>query len=54
MTGSIDDGLIDFGNGQPSLSLLPVEMLRTATEHFLRAGDATLLQYGADAERCAR
>ncbi|MBP6772501.1 MAG: PLP-dependent aminotransferase family protein [Gemmatimonadaceae bacterium] len=48
MTGSIDDGLIDFGNGQPSLSLLPVEMLRTATEHFLRAGDATLLQYGAD------
>ena len=40
--------LIDFGNGQPSLSLLPVAALRTAAEHCLSRGDATLLQYGTD------
>ncbi len=40
--------LVDFGNGQPSLSLLPLNALRTATEHCLSRGDATLLQYGAD------
>ena len=39
---------IDFGNGQPSLSLLPVDALRTAAAHCLARGDATLLQYGAD------
>ena len=40
--------MIDFGNGQPSLSLLPVQALRTAADHFLAQGNATLLQYGAD------
>ncbi len=40
--------MIDFGNGQPSLSLLPVDALRTAADHCLTRGDATLLQYGDD------
>lgn len=40
--------MIDFGNGQPSLSLLPVHALRAAADHFLAQGNATLLQYGAD------
>ena len=38
--------MIDFGNGQPSLSLLPMAALRIATEDFLARGDASLLQYG--------
>jgi DNA-binding transcriptional MocR family regulator len=37
---------IDFGNGQPSLSLLPTAAVRTATEDCLARGDASLLQYG--------
>ena len=41
-------GNIDFGNGQPSLSLLPQSAMRTAAEHCLTRGDAALLQYGAD------
>jgi DNA-binding transcriptional MocR family regulator len=40
--------VIDFGNGQPSLSLLPVDALRTAADHFLARRDASWLQYGAD------
>ncbi|WP_411281182.1 PLP-dependent aminotransferase family protein [Gemmatimonas sp.] len=40
--------VIDFGDGQPSLSLLPVDALRTAADHCLTRGDAALLQYGAD------
>lgn len=40
--------IIDFGNGQPSLSLLPVAALRTAADDFLARGDAAWLQYGAD------
>ena len=40
--------IIDFGNGQPSLPLLPLNALRTAADHCLARGDATLLQYGAD------
>jgi DNA-binding transcriptional MocR family regulator len=40
--------IIDFGNGQPSLSLLPVDALRTAADHFLAQRDAAWLQYGAD------
>ena len=39
---------IDFGNGQPSLSLLPLDALRIASDHCLSRGDAALLQYGAD------
>jgi len=47
MTSTHDD-LIDFGNGQPSLSLLPVDALRTAADDRLARRDATLLQYGSD------
>jgi DNA-binding transcriptional MocR family regulator len=39
---------IDFGKGQPSLSLLPTAALRTAADHFLAQQDAAWLQYGAD------
>lgn len=42
------EGVIDFGIGQPSLSLLPVNELRTAADHFLAQGNPLLLQYGAD------
>lgn len=42
------EGTIDFGIGQPSLSLLPVHELRTAADHFLAQGNPLLLQYGAD------
>ncbi len=45
---SHDVAPIDFGNGQPSLSLLPMEALRTAANDCLARGDATVLQYGAD------
>lgn len=41
-------GVIDFGIGQPSLSLLPVDELRTASDHFLSQGNPVPLQYGAD------
>ena len=40
--------VIDFGNGQPSLSLLPMDALRTAADHCLSRGDAKWLQYGED------
>lgn len=42
--------IIDFGNGQPSLSLLPLNELRMAADHCLSRGAPTLaqLQYGAD------
>jgi 2-aminoadipate transaminase len=40
--------IIDFGNGQPSLSLLPMAALRTAADHFLAPQDAAWLQYGED------
>ncbi len=48
MTNHID--IIDFGNGQPSLSLLPLKALRSAADHCFARGDATLLQYGTDRE----
>lgn len=49
MTAAISStDIIDFGNGQPALSLLPVRELRTAADHALAQGDATLLQYGID------
>lgn len=40
--------VIDFGIGQPSLSLLPVAALRTAADDFLVANEPSWLQYGAD------
>lgn len=42
------NGVIDFGIGQPSLALLPVDELRTAADHFLSQGNPVPLQYGAD------
>lgn len=42
------EGVIDFGIGQPSLSLLPVDDLRVASDHFLAQGNPVPLQYGAD------
>ncbi len=46
--GLADDTIIDFGNGQPSLSLLPLDALRIAADHCMSRGDTALLQYGAD------
>lgn len=40
--------LIDFGKGQPSLSLLPTEALRTAGSHFLAQQNPRWLRYGDD------
>jgi 2-aminoadipate transaminase len=49
MTDALPPGdMIDFGNGQPALPLLPLRALRTAAEHAFAQGDATLLQYGVD------
>lgn len=48
MSAIVSTDLIDFGNGQPALPLLPVRELRTAADHAMARGDATLLQYGAD------
>ena len=45
---NIPEGMIDFGVGQPSLSLLPLAALRQAAEHRLSQGDSSLLQYGAE------
>ena len=44
----IPEGLIDFGIGQPALSLLPVKILRQAAEHRLKQGDPSILQYGTE------
>jgi DNA-binding transcriptional MocR family regulator len=40
-------GMIDFSVGQPSPSLLPLEVMREAAAHRLR-DDASLLAYGAE------
>lgn len=45
---NIPAGMIDFGVGQPSLSLLPQAALKEAAEHRLSQGDASFLQYGAE------
>ncbi|MBI1881966.1 MAG: PLP-dependent aminotransferase family protein [Chloroflexi bacterium] len=44
----IPESMIDFGVGQPSLSLLPVATLKEAAAHRLGQGDASILQYGAE------
>ena len=41
-------GVIDLAIGQPSLSLLPTDALRTAADHCLSRRNPDLLQYGAD------
>ena len=48
MTTSGNTDVIDFGNGQPSLSLLPLDALRTAADHCLAESNRAMLQYGAD------
>jgi DNA-binding transcriptional MocR family regulator len=41
-------GVINFGLGQPSKSLLPLELFQQAAAHrFQPSQDAALLQYGA-------
>jgi len=45
---NIPEGMIDFGVGQPSFSLLPLAALRQAADHRLSQGDPSLLQYGAE------
>ena len=44
----VPEGLIDFGIGQPAVSLLPIEKLRQAAEHCLKKGDPSILQYGTE------
>ncbi len=45
---NVPEGMIDFGIGQPALSLLPVEILRQAAEHRLKQADPSILQYGTE------
>lgn len=45
---NIPAGMIDFGVGQPSLSLLPMAALKEAADHRLSQPDASILQYGAE------
>ena len=40
--------LIDLGSGNPSLELLPMEMVARAAESYFSAGDRRTLQYGAE------
>ena len=47
-TDTIVPPTIDFGKGQPSLSLLPVSALQTAAEHVLAQRDPLWLRYGDD------
>jgi DNA-binding transcriptional MocR family regulator len=44
----IPEGMIDFGVGQPSSSLLPLAALKQAATHRLGRGDPEFLQYGAE------
>ena len=39
-------GTINFGIGQPSADLLPVELIRTAADDYLRRAQAEELNYG--------
>lgn len=39
--------VINLGIGQPSLSLLPLDLMKQAANHRLNQGDPSLLQYGA-------
>ena len=46
---NVPENIIDFGVGQPSLSLLPLAALNQAAQHRLSQADPALLQYGAEA-----
>jgi DNA-binding transcriptional MocR family regulator len=39
---------IDLGSGNPSLELLPIEILERASANYFSAGDRRTLQYGAE------
>ncbi|MCK6539026.1 MAG: PLP-dependent aminotransferase family protein [Anaerolineales bacterium] len=41
-------GVIDLGLGNPPLSLLPLEMIRSAAQRALSQNDNSFLQYGAE------
>jgi 2-aminoadipate transaminase len=45
---NLPPGIIDFGPGQPSPALLPLELLRKAAAHRLGGNDAPFLAYGAE------
>lgn len=45
---NIPDGMIDFGAGQPSLSLLPIAQLEHAAHHRMQSGQPELLAYGTE------
>ena len=45
---NIPAGMIDFGVGQPGLSLLPLDAMRTAADHRFQQGRAELLAYGTN------
>ena len=44
--GAPEPGTINFGVGQPSADLLPVELMRTAADDFLRSAQPIELNYG--------
>ena len=41
-------GIIDLGSGNPSLDLLPIEILERASANYFSIGDRRTLQYGAE------
>lgn len=41
-------GMIDLGLGNPPISLLPLEMIRSAAQKVLSRGDSSILQYGTE------
>ena len=44
----VPPGFIDLGSGNPSLSLLPMEIIASAAERYFSAGDRRTIQYGAE------
>ena len=44
----VPSGNIDLGSGNPSLELLPIEILEQASANYYSAGDRRTLQYGAE------
>ena len=44
--GAPDPGTINFGVGQPSADLLPVDLMRIAADDFLRSAQPIELNYG--------
>ena len=45
---NLPPGMIDFGVGQPSPSLLPLTLLRKAAANRLNGNDTAFLAYGAE------